>query len=104
MATLLTAWKAARDRLSAAGVDSPALDARMLLEAAAGVNRADILTDPYRELSAQSVAAIEALLARREAREPVSQIVGYRDFRVNRFAVTRDVLTPRPETEHLVEV
>jgi release factor glutamine methyltransferase len=103
MNTLLTAWKSARDRLAAAGVDSPALDARMLIETATGVTRVDILTDPYRELSADAVARADALIARREAREPVSHIVGYRDFWLHRFAVTADVLTPRPETEFLVE-
>jgi release factor glutamine methyltransferase len=103
-ATLLSAWKSARDRLAAAGVDSPALDARMLIEAATGATRLEILTDPYRMLGEDAEARAEALIVRREAREPVSQIVGYRDFRVHRFAVTRDVLTPRPETELLVEV
>jgi release factor glutamine methyltransferase len=102
--TLLTAWKSARDALQSAGVDSPALDARMLLEHAAGVQRVDILTDPYRELSDAAVTQIEALIARRVAREPVSHIVGYKDFRLHRFFVTPDVLTPRPETELLVDV
>jgi release factor glutamine methyltransferase len=104
METLLTAWKSARERLAAAGVESPALDARMLIEAATGATRLDILTDPYRTLDGEAQARAEALIVRREAREPVSQIVGYRDFRVHRFAVTKDVLTPRPETELLVEV
>lgn len=103
-ATLLSAWKSARDRLAAAGVDSPALDARMLIESATGVTRLEILTDPYRALDEAAEARAEALIARRVEREPVSQIVGYRDFRVHRFIVTKDVLTPRPETELLVDV
>jgi release factor glutamine methyltransferase len=49
--TLLSAWTAARSRLEAAGVDSPAIDARLLLEAAADVARAEIIADPYRRLS-----------------------------------------------------
>jgi release factor glutamine methyltransferase len=44
--TLVTAWTAARARLTAAGVDSPVIDARLLLEAAAGATRTDIITDP----------------------------------------------------------
>ena len=44
--TLLTAWKAAQARLKQGAVDSPAIDARLLLEAAAGATRTDILTDP----------------------------------------------------------
>jgi release factor glutamine methyltransferase len=102
--TLLSAWKSARDRLAAAGVDTPALDARMLIESATGVTRLEIVTDPYRALDADAQVRAEALIARREAREPVSQIVGYRDFRLHRFWVTKDVLTPRPETELLVDV
>jgi release factor glutamine methyltransferase len=101
--TLLIAWKSARDRLIAAGVDTPVIDARLLVEAATGVTRLEIVTDPYRELCAEAVNRLEALLARRAAREPVAQILGYRDFRKHRFAVSSAVLTPRPETELLVE-
>lgn len=102
-ASLLTAWRAARARLEAAGVDSPALDARMLLEYATGVSRHDILTDPYRALTADQQLAFEALLQRREAREPVSHITGRRAFWTLELAVSGAVLTPRPETEFLVQ-
>lgn len=102
-ASLLTAWKAARARLEAAGVDSPALDARMLLEHATGVSRHEILTDPYRQLTEAQQHAFEALVRRREAREPVSHITGRRAFWTLDLAVSRAVLTPRPETEFLVQ-
>ncbi|MEG0819602.1 MAG: hypothetical protein RSG56_09165, partial [Brevundimonas sp.] len=46
--TLLTAWKGAQAQFKAAGIDSPSIDARLLLEAATGAGRVDILTDPYR--------------------------------------------------------
>ena len=101
--TLLSAWSAARDRLKAAGVDSPVLDARMLIEDAAGVTRLDIVTDPYRELSAAQLAAIEAHMARRAAREPVSYILGKKAFWKSEFTVSPAVLSPRPETELVVE-
>lgn len=103
MTTLVSLWTDVRRRLEAAGVDSPVLDARMLLEAGAGVSRLEIVTDPRRELSAAQVDAVEALVARRLAREPLSHILGRKGFWTLEFAVTPDVLTPRPDTELLVE-
>lgn len=102
--TLVSLWTAARRRLEAAGVDSPVIDARLLLEAGAGVGRVDIVTDPRRPMSADQVAAVEALLRRREAREPIGHILGRKGFWTMDFAVNADVLSPRPETELLVEV
>ncbi|HUZ11608.1 MAG TPA: peptide chain release factor N(5)-glutamine methyltransferase [Caulobacteraceae bacterium] len=104
MTTLVSAWGQARQRLQAAGADSPAIDARLLLEAAAQVSRADILADPQRALGAAAARRLEAFVARREAREPVSQILGRRGFWNIVLKVSREVLTPRPETETLVEV
>ena len=92
-----------RRRLEAAGVDTPVFDARLLVEAGAGVSRLDIVTDPRRELSAEQVAAVEALPVRREAREPVGHILGRKHFWTLELAVGPDVLIPRPETELLVK-
>ncbi len=104
MTTLVKAWKAAGARLTAAGIDQPAIDARLMLEAAAGVSRTDILTDPQRELTAEQVQMLEDFLARRERREPVSHILGRKGFWKIMLTVSRDVLTPRPDTETVVEV
>ncbi len=101
--TLVSAWTAARRALEAAGVALPVFDARLLIEAGAGVRRLDILTDPHRALDDGQIGAIEALVARRVAREPISQILGRKGFRGFDLKVTRDVLSPRPETEHVVE-
>lgn len=101
--TLVSFWTSIRRRLEAAGVDTPVLDARLLLEAGAGVTRLEIVTDPRREMSDEQVAAVETLTVRREAREPVSHIVGHRDFWTLEFIVSPAVLTPRPETEFVVE-
>jgi release factor glutamine methyltransferase len=102
-ATLLAAWTAARKRLEGAGVDSPVIDARLLLQAAAGASRTDIVSDPYRPLTPGQEATLEDYLARREAREPVSHIVGAKGFWTVELKVTPDVLTPRPETEVIVD-
>lgn len=102
--TLLTAWKGAQARLKAAGVDSPSIDARLLLEAATGAGRVDILTDPYRELDADKIAALDAMIDRRVRREPVSRILGKKGFWKIMLNVTPDVLSPRPDTETLLDV
>lgn len=102
--SLVSLWTDVRRRLEAAGVDTPVLDARLLLEAGAGVSRVEIVTDPRRELSADAVAAVEVLARRREAREPIGHILGSKGFWTLDLAVNRDVLSPRPETELLVEV
>jgi release factor glutamine methyltransferase len=102
--TLLTAWNGAKRRLEAAEIDSPVIDARLLVEAAAGVTRADIIADPYRPLDEAQVAILDGYLRRRERREPVSQILGSKGFWKIMLRVTRSVLSPRPDTETLLDV
>jgi release factor glutamine methyltransferase len=101
--TLVSLWTDVRRRLEAAGVDTPVLDARLLLEAGAGVSRLEIVTDPRRVIDAAQVDAVNALTKRREAREPVSHILGRKHFWTLDLAVNANVLTPRPETEFVVE-
>ena len=101
--TLVSLWTDVRKRLEAAGIDSPVLDARLLLEAGAGVSRLEIVTDPRRAVSDEQVAAVDALTKRREAREPISHIIGRKHFWTLDLAVNANVLTPRPETEFVVE-
>jgi len=101
---LVQAWTAAKKRLEAAGVPGPVIDARLLVEAAAEATRADIVTDPYRPLTAEQEATLLDYLARRERREPVSHILGRRNFWKIMLQVTPDVLTPRPDTETVVDV
>lgn len=103
-ATLVSLWTDVRRRLEAAGIDTPVFDARLLLEAGAGVSRLDIVTDPRRPLTDEQVASVDALVQRREAREPVGHIVGHKHFWTLELFVNPAVLIPRPETELLVEV
>ncbi|MFN3582463.1 peptide chain release factor N(5)-glutamine methyltransferase [Phenylobacterium sp.] len=102
--TLVQAWKEAKTRLEAAGIAGPVIDARLLVEAAAEATRVDIVTDPYRPLTAEQEATLADYLARREKREPVSHILGRKGFWKIMLQVTPDVLTPRPDTETVVEV
>ena len=104
MTSLVHAWKDAQTRLKAAGVDSPAIDARLLLEAAAGVTRVEVVTDPHRELSDEAVTTLHDYVERRARREPVSRILGRKGFWKLILSVTPDVLTPRPDTEVIVDL
>jgi release factor glutamine methyltransferase len=100
---LLQAWQGAKKRLEDAGLAGPVIDARLLVEAAAGATRADIVADPYRALTPEQEATLEDYLGRREHREPVSHILGRKGFWKIMLNVTPDVLTPRPDTETVVE-
>ena len=96
-------WGAAKKRLEAAGLSGPVIDARLLVEAAAEATRLDIVTDPYRALTPDQEATLEDYLTRRERREPVSHILGRKGFWKIMLQVTPDVLTPRPDTECVVD-
>ena len=101
--TLVKAWTAAKERLKDAGIDQPAIDARLMLEVAADVTRTEIVTDPYRMLTAEQWATLDDYLNRRARREPVSHIIGRKGFWKILLQVNKNVLTPRPETEVIVD-
>lgn len=101
--TLVKAWTAAKERLKDAGIDQPAIDARLMLEVAADVTRTEIITDPYRELTPAQESLLDDYLARRARREPVSHIIGRKGFWKILLQVNKNVLTPRPETEVIVD-
>jgi release factor glutamine methyltransferase len=100
---LLQAWQSAKARLEAAGLSGPVIDARLMVEAAADATRVDIVTDPYRPLTPEQEKALDEYLTRRERREPVSHILGRKGFWKIMLSVTPDVLTPRPDTEVIVD-
>lgn len=101
--TLLKAWGQAKARLEAVGLSGPVIDARLLVEAAADATRLDIVTDPHRLLTSEQEARLEDYLERRSRREPVSHILGRKGFWKIMLQVTPDVLTPRPDTECVVD-
>lgn len=86
-----------------AGVDSPRLDAELLLAHTLEVNRAAVLARPDRRLTPKQLTRYRSLVERRAAREPLAYILGQREFFGLDFAVDPRVLIPRPETELLVE-
>ena len=81
----------------------PRRDAELLLLHLIGRDRAFLLTHPDTPLTAEQAARYESWLVRRAAHEPIQYILGEQEFFGLAFTVTRDVLIPRPETEHLVE-
>jgi len=102
--TLVKAWTAARDRLKAAQIESPVIDARLLVEAACEATRIDIISDPYRAVTDAQAAQLDSYLDRRERREPVSRILGRKGFWKILVGVTPHVLSPRPESEVIVDL
>jgi len=92
--------------LAAAQKNSPldALETRILLMHALGLSRTQLITQSERLLTADDIAQISALVARRLAGEPIAYIVGTREFYGLPFHVAPGVLIPRPETELLVEL
>ena len=87
----------------AAGIDDADADARVLIGHALHLDRARLISQSDRVLEAREVNAISGLAARRLKREPVSRILGRKEFWSLALAITSDVLVPRPETETVVE-
>jgi len=102
--TVAEALGAANDALRAAGVDSPRLDAELLLEAASGLERAAIAADPDAGVAPSAAREFGSMVRRRVAREPVAYILGRRGFRHIELRCDPRALIPRSETELLVEV
>jgi release factor glutamine methyltransferase len=98
------ALSAAADALAAAGVDSPRLDAELLLAEATGRSRAQLAAAGTEPLQAAHGRVFAELVRRRLRREPLAYITGRRGFRHIELAVDRRVLIPRPESELLVEL
>lgn len=95
--------EAAEQVLRKAGVESPRLDAELLLAAAAGAARTELLAGMV--AADESVRGCYAgLVQRRAAREPIAYILGRKEFHSIELEVGPAVLIPRPETEILVEV
>ena len=95
----------ARDRLIQAGISAnhAALDAEVLARQVLGWDKARFLTDRHEAATTRFLLGYEHFVARRMRREPVSYILGTREFWSLDFEVTPDVLIPRPETELIVE-
>jgi release factor glutamine methyltransferase len=85
------------------GLDTPDLDARILVGHALGLDRTALMLAGERRLEAAEIARIESLGARRLRREPVARITATKEFWGLPLRITPDVLVPRPQTETVVE-
>lgn len=91
-----------QQRLKEAGVGNPQLDTRLLIAHALHCDRAALITQNEREVTAEEMALIDAYINRRTAREPVGRIIGVREFWGLQIGVNEATLEPRPDSETLV--
>lgn len=102
-ASIAALRRAAATRLAAAGIDDPEREALLVLRAALAGGREAMILDPRLALAPEPRRRFEEILARRLAREPLSRIIGERDFYGRGFHISAVTLDPRPETETLIE-
>jgi release factor glutamine methyltransferase len=89
--------------LRQAGIETPELDARVLLCHAAGLSHETYIAGAREALPADAAPKLQDAIARRLAREPVARITGGREFYGRSFVLGKDTLDPRPDTETLIE-
>lgn len=102
--TVGAAWRLVRDKFRAGDVDTPELDARLLAEAAFGLDRLGLSTREKATAAPDALGRLEALAGRRLAGEPVARILGHKEFYGLDFVLNGATLVPRPETELLVDL
>lgn len=101
--TIAQARRALADAFRSASLESPELDARLLVGHTVGFDLTALATNPGRILDPAESATLAALAARRLAREPVARIIGMKEFWGLPLRVTQATLVPRPETEIVVQ-
>jgi release factor glutamine methyltransferase len=103
MTTVADARRALARKFRSAGLDTPELDARILVGHALDLDHAALAAAAGHKLDSEQVRAIESLATRRIGGEPVARITGVKEFWGLPLQVTPATLVPRPETETLVE-
>ena len=102
-ATMAEACRQLAGMFREAGLETPALDARMLVTGALGLDAAAAIHTPEHRITPLAATKIAGFAERRLAREPVSRILGRRQFYGLDFTINAGTLDPRPDTETLVE-
>jgi release factor glutamine methyltransferase len=102
-ATIGAVLSGAAAQLARAGVDEPRRQARRLISAALGLSETQIFAHPERAVTAVERDRICAMLKRNLASEPLTRILGRREFWGLAFSLSADTLDPRPETETVIE-
>lgn len=90
-------------RLAAAAIPEPRREARLLVAAATGLSTAALIADPARAIGESEMGRLAELARRRAGREPLSRILGWREFWSLRLALGPETLDPRPDSETLIE-
>src|SRR4051812_5365016 len=101
--SIATALSEAADKMRAQGIDEPRLQATLLLSHALSCDRVFLIAHDDRLLSGQQLQTFADYVSRRANGEPLQYITGHQEFFKLDFALTPDVLIPRPETELIVE-
>ena len=101
--TFTNAMETAKELLLFAGIDEPTREARLLLSYVTGLPASQIFIHPDRELNSVEYKNLEGLVSRRLNHEPISHLLGRREFWSLNFLVGPQVLDPRPASETLVE-
>lgn len=96
------ARREATARIKSAGIETPELDARLLIGAALGLDHTGLAKHANRKLISREALAIAGLIERRIAREPVARILGHKEFWGLSFELSPATLVPRPDTETVV--
>ncbi len=102
--TIADALLEGRRQLSSIQIVTAALDSRLLMQAAIGVSHEVLVAESDALLTEEQQLQFAALIARRMTHEPVSKILGRKEFYGREFKVSSDVLDPRPDTEALIEL
>ncbi len=89
--------------MTAGGIETPSLDARLLIGHVLNLSRTDLLLQSKRPISSEELAAINAVIARRLQHEPVARIIGEQEFWGMPFRLNHATLIPRPDSETLIE-
>jgi len=95
--------KQAVAHLRSVGIAAPKLDAWLLFERSSGMEKSEIIAHPERIVDGRDQQVFLSLVARRAAREPVSRILGIREFYSRDFEICEATLDPRPDTETLID-
>jgi release factor glutamine methyltransferase len=101
--TIAAARRALREVFAAAGLETPDLDARLLVGHAGGRDHAGLVAAAGEPLTAAEAQAVTAYAQQRLARAPVARIIGVKEFWGLPIGLGPATLVPRPETETIVE-
>lgn len=97
------AWKQAAQKLRKIEIETPLLDARLLLQSVLNIRYEELITSGDRQLTEDEIEKFDILIARRLLREPIAKILEKKEFWGLGFKTTKDTLDPRPDSETIIE-